>query len=443
MGPETLNLRLRAMMTRNSLRRRATGTLAAFGLLGTLGACDSLLSVENPGAIQEESLNDATVVPLLVNSAVGEFQAMHTALAYYGAVFSDEAVTGHNFETIQQIDLRIMDPSNGTLTYSIYQPLHAARFAADSASSRLRKLLPNATQDVRLARTLAYAGYTHTLLGEHFCESPVNGSAAKSSQELLRTGLQRFEEAIQVAKAAGAKASTDSLLNLARVGGARAALQLGDRAKAIQLASQVPAGFEMRVAHSDNSARQYNPFHGHTTGSNHNLGVDPRFLNLKDPRVRHAAKGVLGHNRSTILFKPFQPASFEGWSPAAAAGFERSTDVRFASGLEARYVVAEAEGPTPATLEFVNARRAVGGQAPLAATATPAQIMAELREQRARDFYMDGHRVGDLRRYLAQGIKDARHSFPSGAHPNPLMGEYQGATCFVIPLAEKIGNPNL
>jgi hypothetical protein len=434
------------MMTRNNLRRRATGILAAFGLLGVLGACDSLLSVENPGAISGESLNDPTVVPLLVNSVVGDFQAMYTDLAYYGAVFSDEAVTGHNFETIQQIDLRIMDPANGTLTTSIFQPLHAARFSADSASSRLRKLLPSATQDVRLARTLAYAGYTYTLLGEYFCESPVNGSAAKSSQELLRTGIQRFEEAIQVAtaaKAAGAKAPADSILNLARVGGARAALQLGDKAKAIQLASQVPAGFVMWVAHSDNSARQYNPFHGHTTGSNHNLGVDPRFLNLRDPRVPHAARGVLGHNRSTILFKPFQPESFAGWTPAAAVGFERSTDVRFSSGLEARYIVAEAQGPTAATLEFVNARRAVGGQAPLAATAAPAQVMAELREQRARDFYMDGHRVGDLRRYLAQGIRDPKHSFPSGAHPNPLMGEYKDATCFVIPLNEKIGNPNL
>jgi hypothetical protein len=438
-------------MMHKVIRRRALRALTALGVAGALGACDGLLSVENPGAIGDEDLNASSLVPLLVNSVTGDFQAMYTDLAYYGAVLTDEAVTGHNFETIIQIDLRIMDDANGTLNADIYQPLQAARFAADSISSRLRTLIPNATQDVRLAQTLAYGGYTYVLLGEYFCSAPVdvNGKPGPALQpdELLRRGLARFEEAIQVvtaAKAAGANAAeVDRITNLARVGAARASLQLGDKAKAIQYASQVPAGFVAWVAHSGNAARQYNPFHAATTGSNHNLGVDARFRNLNDPRIRHEARGVLGHNRSTILFKPFQPESFEGWTPAAPVGFERTTDVRFSSGLEARYIVAEAQGPTPATLAFVNERRAVGTQAALPATASAADIMSALREQRARDFYMDGHRLGDLRRYLAQGVNDPRHQFPSGAHPNPLFGEYQNATCFVIPLAEKIGNPNL
>lgn len=429
-------------MRMTNFRRRAAGALAAVALAGSLGACSDLLSVENPGAILEGSLNDPALVNLLVNSVVGDFQATYTDLAYYGAVLTDEVVTGHNFETIIQMDLRIMDDANGTLNTQIYTPLQKARFAADSVSGRLRTLIPNAEQDVRLATTLAYAGYTYLLLGEYFCEAPINGGAAQSSTELLKTAVSRFEEAIRVgqaASAAGAKATeTDRIINLARVGAARASLQLNDKAKAIQFASRVPASFVFRVAHSDNSAREYNPFHGASTGSNQNLGVDPAFRNLDDPRVRHTAKGILGHNRSTVLFRPYQPPSFQGWTPADTATFERTTDVRFASGLEARYIIAEAEGPTPATLALVNERRKVGGQEAFEGTGDA--LMAELRDQRRRDFFLDGHRLGDLRRYKATGVGDF---FPKGAHPNPLFGDYEDATCFVIPLAEKIGNPNV
>lgn len=60
--------------------------------------------------------------------------------------------------------------------------------------------------------------------------------------------------------------------------------------------------------------------------------------------------------------------------------------MRFASGLEAQYIVAEAQGPTAATLAFVNARRAVGNEPPVSDTGN--QLMADLREQRRRDFFL-------------------------------------------------------
>src|SRR5690606_5889647 len=46
-------------------------------------------------------------------------------------------------------------------------------------------------------------------------------------------------------------------------------------------------------------------------------------------------------------------------------------------------------------------QRAIGGQAPLD-NPTDAEYFAALREQRAREFFLDGHRIGDLRRYEAQ-----------------------------------------
>lgn len=104
--------------------------------------------------------------------------------------------------------------------------------------------------------------------------------------------------------------------------------------------------------------------------------------------------------------------------------------------------MAEAEGPTAATLAFVNERRAVGTQPPLAASATGEEIMAALRDQRSRDFYLDGHRVGNLRRYMKQGINDPSHQFPTGIHPG-TDDVYGDATCFAISQGERSANPNL
>jgi hypothetical protein len=126
---------------------------------------------------------------------------------------------------------------------------------------------------------------------------------------------------------------------------------------------------------------------------------------------------------------------YTGWNASAAVPIDITTTIKFATGLEAQYVIAEADGATAATLAFVNARRAVGNQAPVSLAG--AQLMAELRDQRARDFFLTGQRLGDLRRYLKGGLD----LFPKGKYPvfTDFYGENQ---CFVVPLSEKAGNPN-
>ena len=49
----------------------------------------------------------------------------------------------------------------------------------------------------------------------------------------------------------------------------------------------------------------------------------------------------------------------------AGGAFAAIMSVRVASALEAQYIVAEAQGPTAATLAFVNLRRAAGLQTPV------------------------------------------------------------------------------
>jgi hypothetical protein len=75
-------------------------------------------------------------------------------------------------------------------------------------------------------------------------------------------------------------------------------------------------------------------------------------------------------------------------------------------------------------------------------------LIDELREQRARDLFMGGFRLPDLRRWTrfdpGNGPFAAGSYFPTGPHPNaPTWGEYGAWTCFPIPLSEYEGNDNL
>lgn len=433
-------------MTFKSYRRRALTAFTAFGLVGALGACDNLLEVQNPGAVNESDLNDPLVQQQVVNTAIGDFQRMYDDLVFASALLSDEADNGHNFTQWIDTNLRVIEPSNSTLSSDVYAPLQRARAGADNLTERLRTVLGDqAGTNLGLARVIAYAGYGNLLLGELYCESPIqDDQPAISSDELFNRAIARFDEVIQIANAAKAAnaAKTDSantLINLARVGAARAALQRGEMGKAAQYASQVPASFEFTVNYSDNRSYQENRFFYAANGSGRYIGVSSKFRNLNDPRVRHNATAQSGHSPDAVLYAPFQGWSHTGYSKDAGVTFAKATGFKLASGVEAQYIVAEAEGLNATNLAFINSRRAEGNQTPLLIGAlNPASFQVEVRDQRRRDLFLSLHRLGDIRRYKKlYSISEYR----TGAHPVSKWGNFDLAECFVPSLNERIGNP--
>ncbi|HEY2854441.1 MAG TPA: hypothetical protein VGJ18_16415 [Gemmatimonadaceae bacterium] len=419
------------------VRRCLTISLAVL-LVGGATACKGILDVQNPGAIQEGQLNDPALQQLIVNGAIGEFQYAYGQYAQWSAVLSDEAFTDHTNVDVRQFSLHDFTDLN-TINSGVYEYLQRARQSADDAASRLKAMLgTGASSSLDVARVLAYGGYAYTLLGEGFCEAPVNLSAPKTSDELLQIALSRFDEAITVATAASTGsnvAAAQDIIHMSQVGGARAALKLGDAAKARSYASQVPASYEKLAYYSSNTVRENNALNGLTHASGASLGMAPPFLGLNDPRVPQPASTQLGLTGGSI-YTPLTPYMYSEWvSSGSAPRISVESDMRMATGLEARYVIAELDGPVQTTLDFVNERRAVGGEAPVSLSGD--QLMAELRAQRARDFYLTGQRLGDLRRYAKAGI----NLFPTGKYP-VFTDSYGGATCFIIPLSEKAGNPS-
>ena len=135
------------------------------------------------------------------------------------------------------------------------------------------------------------------------------------------------------------------------------------------------------------------------------------------------------------------PQSFSTYNGTVnGANFAYSTWMRVASALEARYIIAEAEGLNAANLDFINQRRALGNETALPAATTATEYAAALRNERSRDFFIDGHRLGDLRRYKAQQQLDL---YPKGSYFGSATVTYGDQECLPITSAEKLANPNL
>ena len=420
---------------------RSVRVLSAAVALNMLSACENLLEVSDPGSIQGGQLEDPTLENLLVNGVMGEFQFAYGYYALWSGVLADEIFTDHTNVSVREFSLHNFNDLND-ITTGAYENIHRARQSADDASARLKTMLgAGASSSLSMARVMAYGGYSYVLLAEGFCGSPVNLSEELPPEELFKRAIARFDTAITVSNAvkagttvAATITAANDLINMSNVGAARAALKMGDPVKARTYAALVPANYEKLAYYSSNSVRENNQLNRPARTADPFVGVAPAFFSLADPRVPRLATSRPGLN-SNPIFPPQRPFMFTGWTATTVQPIDITTTIKFATALEAQYVIAEADGATASTLAFVNARRAVGNQPPV--DLTGAALVTELREQRARDFFLTGQRLGDLRRYLKAGTD----LFPKGKYP--VFTDFYGeAKCFIVPLSEKAANPN-
>jgi hypothetical protein len=467
---------------------------AAGAILALAMGCSpsDLLDVENPEEIQIEALDNPGLVDVQVNGVIDAFQgAYDSPVLEYSQYPTDEVLSGLNWEDYARVNQRIISWLEGP-TADIFEQLSRGLRMANDLAERIRGWAaddPDTDFNPALATSLVFAGYSTVVLAETMCQAvispePDNPSGTVLSQlETFQAALPYLTEALSVAQSAG----EDDLANLALTGLARANLGLGNWADAANYANQVPTGFEWWLNYIDVSGGR-NPLENTSHGGNFTLGIHPWFTGTHpsfdgtgfafmdddviapqtDPRIQHEVFDETGHNGLTRLYKLFQglryaeyngetiaPASAEcpnctGTSPAGMPLLvEFDTDMLLADYLEAQHHYHEAlamqGGNEAAVLAFVNARRAVGNQAPVSLAGQA--LITELRNQRGKDLFMGGFRLPDLRRWTrfdpGNGPFDAGSYFPTGTHPNAQWGSYEDWTCYPIPLSEYEGNPNL
>jgi starch-binding outer membrane protein, SusD/RagB family len=441
------------MLNRNFNRPRRIALLAIAASVVLAAACSDFLVAENPGAVEEPDVTDPAYITLIANGSQAAFQDAIDDVTYWNGQFTDEIFNREVFIEEGQIDRRETYPEMTYLTAFTYNPLQRARFTAEDGVRRMKIILADtASRDIRVARGLAYAGMTYVYLGEMNCVTPIDLGVPKSPAEMFADAITRFEEAITIATAARAHqqaqttpnaaiiAGADSIRNFALVGAARAALNRDEKTRAVTFATQVSANFEFRSYYSDNTTAQHHRTFNRIGGTafSGTMTNTPFLAKAGDPRLPRVTTG-------SQTGKPLSPPSYSTFNnTVAGAPFAATSSMRIASTLEAQYIIAEADGPTAATLAFVDARRAAGLQSASGLAAGDPAIMAELREQRSRDFYLDNHRLGDLRRYRQFYSVDL---FPRGPYPGSTTGQIYSADaekdCWPLPLSEINGNPNI
>jgi hypothetical protein len=276
-------------------------------------------------------------------------------------------------------------------------------------------------------------GFALELMAETMCAGVIQGGPQLSDTQLLDSAITRFTNAVAVATAAGSAGA--SILNASNVGLARAYLQKGDYAHAGQTAALVPASFSVNVVTSANVSTQStlgNQIYGSTVGGQL---VAPQRYRIVDTRLPVDSSRP-GSTLNGVKF--VAQAKYNGYGDP----------IRLASGLEAQYIAAEAalhsSGNTASALTLINGRRTAGGQGVYAGATDSLSVMTELLNQRARDFWLEGKKLGDLRRNPSIALGSVLTDPTSDPFyvPNKTPPAFGSAFCAPIPPQETNANPN-
>ena len=415
---------------------RAAGLALAGAFLLTTAACDSLLDVDLPGQVEASELDNPGLAETLVLGSVADFECAFTSTSVATGLFADEWWTSSGLRNYNIWGSRNEEVRNFGATaceffgsHGTWRPLQTARFTALDAIDRIEGWdpadVPN--RDFLIAQAHAYAGYSILLLSETFCEVAFNSGPAESRESGFQRAEQQFTNAIERAQASG-HADAANIRQMALVGRARARLNLGDQAGVESDASQVDRDFVHYATYATTSQRRRNKVVQRNNVTS-DMSVHPRYRDLEidgvpDPRVPVEVTGGLGNDNVTTL------ALQQKFDSEAA-------DKPMATGREAQLMLAEVRGGQ-AAVDIINDLRS-DYDLPEFSSTDEAEIKRQVVEERRRELWMMGTRMGDMLRYTDDELSGL--TWETG---NNQKGEpYSSLTCIPIQDAERNANPNI
>ncbi len=402
-------------------------TVAGVVALAVLSACSEFLSVDNPNVIDADNIDPVADATTLANSAQQNFAAAYGWQIMYSSWFTGEAEVAETFPTRNEFGRRAVAASNGNLNADVWTTL---ALAAASSNLVLVLDLPNPDTNINLARTALWRGYSFVLMAENFCSGTVESGPELTALELLDSAVVNLTRAITVGNAINT-ADSRALANAALVGRARAHLQAGRTSEASADATAVPAGFTFSLPYVDDLAarnRLSNRLYQFTVDRG-SVSVAPAFR-LSDPRLQFKAPGE-------HALTPQDPSSGPFYIQNKYPAF--NANIRVASKLEADYIAAES-GTTADQLALITARRSANGQPVYAGATDASSVLTELMWQKSLDFWLEGRRIGDLRR---NPTSMTALPVPGAAYFKPGFAPIGSDVCYPLPTAERDNNPNI
>ena len=423
-------------------QRRLSGRAAAYltvsvlcSILALVGCKDiTTLKQQNPSQLSGKTVFVPENAQLIVNGAIADFQCAYSRYSLATGLFTDELSVAIASTPDFELDSRNL-PSNNFYGTSIcdvvqfpgvYTPLSVARAAGDTAAAALEgwtdAQVPN--RSLLISQASIAAGYSLTLLGEGMCSAAISLGPEQTPAQLFALAISRFDTAVDAAT----RAADDATLHLAQLGRARAELDAGDPTAAAADAALIPDGFEYDFSADAINARRQNPIWS-ATKSNFFASVDTSYQNLyaatHDPRIANTSTGQASTNGVIVAFPDKDAVA--------------TAPIAIAKWAEAQLIIAEndvANNQLGAAIAIIDALQTGADQPAYSGASTQAAVLAQIVEERRRELWLEGHRMGDLRRYNLPFTPATGATYPFG-------GVYGNQTCFPLPDVERINNPNI
>jgi hypothetical protein len=406
----------------NRSARRVALVVVGVSLAGC--ASEKILDVEFPGQIPTEQIDDPGLAAVLVRSVIGDFECAYSNYMSGSAVHSDEYETANSNIPLANWGERTIsadenDYAIGTCegNFGMNLTLHTARFQAEQVGAKLNGWTDEQVsgRTSLMAQAKVYGAYAYLLLGEGFCQVAFDGGPVEPPTAALTAAETRFAEGLTLAQ----QANNSDMLDLARVGMARAKMDLKKWTEAEQFASQVTAGYTKNVGRGLESARRWNKL-WRLAEQQGAYTVATAYRTMNDPRVLVADAGRGAFNSEVRLWVTRKYTAL-------------TSPMRLASSIEANLIRAEAlaqQNRVPEAMALVNTRRAAVGLSPLVA-ATEAEAINHIIDERRKELSFEGgHRLNDLLRYQI--------TWKTGANPFTNRN-YGTTTCWPHPTRETNG----
>ena len=442
---------MRSRHQRRGRGRRSRAAIAALvGLVPALAGCDldTLLEAEDPFTVTPGVARDTANLETLYAGARSQFalafgglQNEEGGVVMMSGLMSDELYSSDSFNTRQAVDSRNINYqiSNSASDHA-FEYLQRARAEALNAID-LFETSPRAG-NTRHAELFSIAGFSIVMLAENFCsgiplsriaETGVEFGEPLSATELYELAVSHFDQALAQP---GADATQQ---NLARIGKARALLDLGRFADAAQAVAQVPSEFVFQIEYSSGSFLTPNPIFNFNN-EEHRISASLR----EGTQNRGLPFGTVAATDPRIAIAPEPTESNSGEVPTwlQLKYTSENSDIVLASGTEARLIQAEAllaEGTSAAYLPILNALRAPLSLPPLTDPGGAAARVDQYFAERAYWLWLTGHRLSDMRRLIRQYDRDQATVFPTGQTDYAVP--YGTSVTLPIPF-EEVNNPN-
>lgn len=400
-------------------------------LLGLAG-CD--FSVTNPGPVADTFLDDEGAHEAIL---FGASYMISEALWKYGIAGAETTYevtrSGRNFSGAGvKMPPQVGHLVNDQIGAGYWNAPQQARWVAEDASRRFEEVLgADAASYALNAQAKLIAGHANRLLGENQCVAVVDGSGVEPNEVWWQRAEAAFRDAIQI----GQQAGRPDIVLAARAGLAQVlGPGLGKWAEAVSFAEQIPEDFTYQAVHSRTSVDQYNHVVYISDGdawrdlTSWNTFVVDYYNDTGDPRVRWEDTGRSDTPNDLVLWRQRKFT-------------ELDDPVNLSSGREMVLIRAEAllrSGDWQGAVDLINDLRSTvisdhtGAPIPSVSAGSLEEAWTRLKEERRIELWLEGRRMFDLRRWIADNSPGEMEDMSSRLR-----------LCFPVAEVEIRNNPNI